>query len=366
MKDLQPATAPINLDEFEAEARQKLAKQAFDYYSSGAWDEITLQANQSEFRRIHLRPRVLVDVSMRHTDTTILGQPISMPIVVAPMAFQGMVHKDGELATARGAAAAGTIMSVSTMANHSIEEVAEVGDGALWFQLYVYKDREVSRNLIERAESAGYKALVLTVDSPLLGRRERDVRNRFQLPADLKIANFSQGNLIQFPHGVEDSGLSAYVAALSDTALTWKDLEWIASITKLPVVVKGILRGDDALRAVDSGAAGVIVSNHGGRQLDTAVASIRALPEIAAAVGPRSLVLMDGGIRRGTDVLKAIALGAKAVLLGRPVLWGLAVNGADGVQSVLETLHAEFDLAMALTGCTTLDAITPDLLAPER
>jgi 4-hydroxymandelate oxidase len=366
MKHPQTSATPINLNDIEVEARQKLPKEAFDYYSSGAWDEITLQANQAEFRQIYLRPRMLVDVSQRQSATTILGQPVSMPILVAPMAFQGMAHEDGELATARGATASGTIMTLSTLANRSIEEVAAAAAGALWFQLYVYKDREISRNLVERAEAAGYKALVLTVDSPLLGRRERDVRNRFQLPPGLKMGNFCNETLERFPQVVEDSGLFAYVAALYDTALTWKDLEWFVSITKLPVLVKGILRADDALRAVDSGAAGVIVSNHGGRQLDTAVATIRALPEVAAAVGSRSLVLMDGGVRRGTDVLKAIALGAKAVLLGRPVLWGLAVDGAQGVQSVLETLHTEFDLAMALSGCASLDAITPDLLAPER
>jgi 4-hydroxymandelate oxidase len=253
-------------------------------------------------------------------------------------------------------------MVVSTMGTYSMEEIAAVSSIPHWFQLYVYQDRAATRRMVETAEVGGYRALVLTVDLPLLGRREDDVRNGFHLPDGLVAKNLVNVQLghIRPTQGV--FGLANYAATLDRANLTWADVEWLRSITKLPMLLKGILRGDDAKRAVDHGAAGIIVSNHGGRQLDTAVAGMDALPEIVDAVHGAAEVLVDGGVRRGTDVLKALALGAKGVLLGRPVLWGLAVNGEAGVGQVLDLLLAEFHLAMALSGCNTVGEITGDLI----
>jgi 4-hydroxymandelate oxidase len=356
--------APINVAEYEEIASRALPKVAYDYFSSGAADELTVARNLSAFREISLRPHVLVDVSKRDLATTVVGTEVAMPIIVAPMAFQRMAHADGEGATARAATKMGTIMCVSTLATCSIEEVREASpEASLFFQLYVYKDKGITKDLVQRAEAAGYKALVLTVDSPMLGRRERDVRNLFQLPEGLKIANLVMDALKRFPQVPSESGLFAYIHDLYDASLTWKDLEWICSLSNLPLLVKGILRGDDALRAIECGAKGIVVSNHGGRQLDTAISTIEALPDVMHAVGGRAEVLVDGGIRRGTDILKALAMGARAVLIGRPVLWGLAADGEAGAAHVLEILRNELDLAMALSGCPTLSTITEDLLA---
>lgn len=352
----------VNLRELEALAKERLSPMAFDYYVSGACDEITLAENERAYDRIFLAPRMLVDVSRRDLSTEILGQHASMPILVAPTAFHRLAHPDGEKATARAAAAAGTIFTLSTLSTSSIEEVAATGNGTKWFQLYVYSDRGVTQSLVERAEKERYKAIVLTVDSPMLGRRERDVRNGFHLPADLCVANLMKAGFEQLPPKERESGLAAYIATLYNTALTWKDLEWLCSLTKLPVLVKGVLRPDDALRALEHGAAGIVVSNHGGRQLDTVPATVTVLPSIVEAVAGRADVLVDGGIRRGTDVLKALALGAKAVLVGRPVLWGLATDGEQGVLRVLEMLKAELDLALVLSGCPSVKEIPRDLI----
>lgn len=353
----------VNLHELEARAMEYMSGAAYDYYRSGANDEITLQDNLQAYSTIRLAPRMLVDVSTRDLSTTVLGQKISMPVLIAPTAFQRMAHPDGELATTKAAGRAGTVMTLSTLANTSIEDVASVARGPLWFQLYVYKDRGITASLVNRAEAAGFKAIVFTVDSPLLGRRERDVRNRFHLPDNLSVANLLRAGMHELPTDVPDSGLAAYIASLYDTALTWKDVDWLRGITKLPIVLKGILRADDAKRAVGSGVEGIIVSNHGGRQLDTVPATITALPRIVEAVsGSNVEVLVDGGVRRGTSVMKALALGARAVLLGRPVLWGLAVGGEQGVSAVLEIVRQELDLAMALSGCPNIASITPDLI----
>jgi 4-hydroxymandelate oxidase len=351
----------INLLDLEMKARELLPQTAYDYFASGANDEITLRENRVAYERIALLPRMLVDVSERHMGTTALGEPVSMPILVAATAFQGLAHPEGEVATVKAAGAAKTLMTVSTISTFSIEEVMAVATGPVWFQLYVFKDRVISASLVRRAEVAGCKAIVFTVDVPLLGRRERDVRNQFKLPDDVSVKNLPPG-LQEFPDGTAGSGLVPRIASLLDPALTWKDIEWLAGITNLPVLVKGILRSDDALLAVKHGASGVIVSNHGARQLDTTPATISVLPEIADAVGGRAEVYVDGGIRRGTDVLKAIACGARAVFIGRPVLWGLASGAEAGVRYVLEMLRQEFDLAMALSGCPTLSSITRDLI----
>jgi 4-hydroxymandelate oxidase len=360
----QPPDKPLNLFEYEAVARQRLPQVAYDYYASGANDEITLRANHAAYDEIALRYRVLVDVSKRDLRTSVLGRTISMPILVAPTAFQRMAHPEGEVATARAAGAAGTLMIVSTLSNCSVEEVAAAGSGPLWFQLYVYRDREATRELVARVEAAGFRALVLTVDAPVLGRRERDVRNRFRLPPGLSVENLSAAGLNELPSDVDDSGLAAYFASLLDPSLTWRDVDWLRSISRLPILVKGIVRGDDAALAMEHGMAGVVVSNHGGRQLDTAPPTIKVLPEVVQAVDGRGEVLVDGGIRRGTDVVKALALGAEAVLVGRPVLWGLAVDGQLGVERVLGLLRGELDTAMALCGCASISEIRGDLVRP--
>lgn len=353
----------INLLDFERAAQDRLSPMARDYYGSGAEDEVTLRDNRAAYERLRLRYRVLVDVAERDLSLSLFGQKASMPILIAPTAFQKMAHPDGEAATARAAGAAGTIMVLSTIATTSIEDVTEAATGPVWFQLYVYKDRGATLNLIRRAEAAGCSALVLTVDAPVWGRREPDIRNKFQLPEQLSVTNLTSDGKQSFPKAAEGSGLAAYIAEQFDPALTWKDLEWLRSITTLPILVKGIVRGDDASRAAACGVSGVVVSNHGGRQLDTAPATIDVLSEIAEAVDGRAEILVDGGVRRGTDVVKALALGARAVLIGRPVLWGLAVDGEAGVSQVLSLLRHEFDVAMALCGCRSLSAVTRDLIA---
>ena len=355
----------INLSELEMKARELLPQTAYDYYASGADDEITLRENRVAYERITLLPRLLVDVSERHMATTALGEPVSMPILVAPTAFQGLAHPEGEVATVKAAGAAKTLMTLSTLSTFSIEEVMAVATGPVWFQLYMFKDRAISVSLVKRAEVAGCKAIVLTIDVPVLGRRERDVRNQFKLPNDLSVKNLLPEGLQKSREGTTGSGLSPYTASLFDPALTWKDIEWLTGITKLPVLVKGILRSDDALLAVKHGASGVTVSNHGARQLDTTPATISVLPEIVDAVDGKVEVYVDGGIRRGTDVLKAIACGARAVFIGRPILWGLASAAEAGVRYVLEMVRQEFDLAMALSGCPMLSSITRDLIRPS-
>jgi 4-hydroxymandelate oxidase len=351
----------LNLAEIELAARERLTPLAYEYYVGGANDEVTIRENRSAFERLALRYHVLVDVTKRSTSTTVLGTRVDFPVLVAPTAFQRLACDDGEIATARAASASGTVMILSTASTCTIEDVGAVG-GAQWFQLYVYSDRGMTKALVERAEAAGMKAIVLTVDAPILGRRERDLRNRFHLPDGIRLANVPSSGSVPLPTGHGESGLANHFATGIDAGITWKDVEWLRSLTKLPVVIKGIVRGDDAARAVDHGAAGIVVSNHGGRQLDTAIASVRALPEVVDAVAGRAEVLLDGGVRRGTDVIKAIALGARAVLLGRPVVWGLAAGGESGARRVLELMRAEIDLAMALCGCPTVGDISRDLV----
>jgi 4-hydroxymandelate oxidase len=360
---MTPPIKPINLFEYQTLASQQLPPMARDYYASGSWDEITLRDNRAAFERYKLRPRMLVDVSQRDLSTTILGQSLSLPILIAPMAFQCLAHPEGEIATAKAARQLGSVMVLSTLATTSMEDVASVrSQTPQWFQLYVHRDRGITRALVERAHAAGFQALCLTVDAPVLGKREKDTHNQFVLPSDMELANFSRLTHLEIPYQPGESGLFAYFLEQLNPALTWSDFEWLQSLSPLPLVVKGILRGDDAIRAVEHGAQAVIVSNHGGRQLDGAIASIDALSEVVAAVGDQVDVLVDGGIRRGTDVLKALALGAKAVLLGRPVLWGLTLAGEAGVKHVLELLRDEFDLAMALSGCAKLQDIDSSLV----
>jgi 4-hydroxymandelate oxidase len=359
------ATAdPLNLSDFEALARERMEPAAFDYYAGGAGDEQTLAENRRAFSRIVFRPRVLVDVASVQLDTSVLGVPVSFPVMLAPTAFNRLGHADGERAVARAAGSAGTVMVVSTMASATLEEVAQAATGPLWFQFYVYRDRDITRDFVRRAEASGYRALVLTVDCPRLGRRERDARNRFTLPSGIGVRNLEAAG--HDPRWHESSGSLEQAHHLLDPSVTWEALDWLRSITSLPILLKGILNADDAEHAIEAGMGGVIVSNHGGRQLDGTLATIDALPEIAERVGGRIPLLLDGGVRRGTDVLKALALGARAVLIGRPYLWGLAAAGEAGVSRVLEILRAELELAMALAGCPTLDAVSRTLVVDSR
>jgi 4-hydroxymandelate oxidase len=342
---------PITVADFESLARERMAALpgAWDYYAGGAGDERSLADNRAAWDRLRLRPRVLVDVSSRDLSTTAFGVALAHPIVVSPTASHDLAHPQGERETARGAAAAGALMTLSTIASAPMEEVAAAAPGApRWFQLYAPSDRAACRALIDRAVATGYSAIALTVDLPYPGRRERDLRNRFAVGLGA--------------HLPADQPVDAATGLVLTPTMDWDNLAWLRSVCPLPLVVKGVLRADDALRAVEAGCDGVWVSNHGGRQLDTAVAGADALPEIAAAVGDRALLVVDGGVRRGTDVLKGLALGADLVAAGRPALWGLAADGAAGVQRVLEILRDELSLAMALAGCRSIGDITPDLV----
>ncbi|KAJ0102373.1 (S)-2-hydroxy-acid oxidase GLO1 [Pistacia vera] len=353
-----------NVSEFEAIAKQKLPKMVFDYYASGAEDQWTLRENRYAFSRILFRPRILIDVSKIDMTTTVLGFKISMPIMIAPTAMQKMAHPEGEYATARAASAAGTIMTLSSWATSSVEEVASTGPGIRFFQLYVYKDRNVVAQLVRRAERAGFKAIALTVDTPRLGRREADIKNRFTLPPFLTLKNFEGLDLGKM-NEADDSGLASYVAGQIDRTLSWKDIKWLQTITKLPILVKGVLTAEDARLSIQAGAAGIIVSNHGARQLDYVPATIMALEEVVKASQGRVPVFLDGGVRRGTDVFKALALGASGIFIGRPVVFSLAAEGEAGVRKALQMLHDEFELTMALSGCRSLKEITRDHIVTD-
>ncbi|XP_032998733.1 hydroxyacid oxidase 1 [Lacerta agilis] len=356
---------PICIADFEEHAKKFLRKSVYDYYKSGADDQQTLAENVSAFSRLRLYPRMLRNVSAVDLSTSILGQKLSMPICVAATAMQCMAHVDGEIATARACRSMGTGMMLSSWSTTSIEEVAQEAPKAIrWLQLYIYKDREVTRSLVKRAEKAGYKGIFVTVDTPFLGKRLDDVRNKFQLPPNLRMKNFETNDLAfssETGYG-ENSGLSVYVAEAIDPSINWEDMKWLRGLTSLPIVAKGILRADDAREAVKHGVNGILVSNHGARQLDGVPATVEVLPEIIEAVEGKVEVFLDGGVRKGTDVLKALALGARAVFVGRPVIWGLAYKGEEGVKEVLKILKEEFQLAMALSGCQNVEAIDRTLV----
>lgn len=353
----------LNLHDFEREAKARLPRMVYDYYAGGANDELLLRASRTAWESVEIRYRVLRDVSQRTLGVHLLGQSFDWPVLVAPMAFQQLATPDGEVATARATAASGTGMVLSTLSNRTIEAVTTAASGPVWFQLYIYRDRGVTTDLVQRAERAGCRALILTADTPMLGRRERDLLNGFHVPADFPVPNL--GVDMRGALGTQTdaaSALASFIQTHWDASIAWRDVEWLRSITSLPILVKGIVRGDDARLALAHGAAGVIVSNHGGRQLDTAVPTARALPEVADAMAGAGTLLVDGGIRRGTDVLKALAMGAHAVLLGRPLLWGLATAGESGAHQVLRLLRDEVDLAFALAGVRSPAEATRDLL----
>lgn len=348
----------MDADALEAAARAGLDPMAYDYFAGGADDEQTLGEATTAWRRHRLRPHVLRDVGGVTTRTRLLDREVAAPLGVAPMSFQMLAHEEGERGTVAAAAALDLPVAVSTFATVALEELASLAPGGTrWFQLYVHRDRELTLELVRRAEAADYHALVLTVDVPVQGRRRRDEANRFRLPPGIGAANLTGPTA-----DADGSALAAYAARQFDPGLTVADVEWLCDRTSLPVLVKGVLRGDDATAVVDAGAAAVGVSTHGGRQLDTAIASCDALPEVAAAVDGRAQVLVDGGIRRGTDVVKALALGADGVLVGRPVLWGLATGGQAGVTRVLDQLVEETERALALCGTPSPGEVDADLL----
>jgi 4-hydroxymandelate oxidase len=365
----------LNVNDYARAARQKLRQDIFDYYEGGALDEITLRENTAGWERLQLYYHVLAGVKDRQLSTTVLGQKISMPIVLAPTAFHKLACAEGEMAAARAAKSAGTLFILSSLSNTAMEAVLSEAGSPRWFQLYIYKDRGVTAELVKRAEAAGAEAIVLTVDAPGLGTRERDARNRFTLPDGLRVENLAplgKGTLPSAEGGtgsnvtlaeVKGSGLAAYVRDNFKSDLSFDDLDWLCGCTRLPIIVKGVCRTDDARHVANHGAKAIVVSNHGGRQLDTAPPTCEVLPQIADAVGEQCEIYVDGGIRRGSDVLKAIALGARAVLIGRPVLWGLTVAGEQGALNVLEILRRELDEAMLLCGCTMLTDINRSLLS---
>jgi len=355
------AAEPVCVAEFEPLARERISHMAWEYVSGGAGDEITLRWNQEALEKIRLRPRVLVDVSKLDTRVELFGQELPFPILLAPVAYHRLIHSEGEIATARGAGAAGATMIVSTLATTAIEEIAAAATRPLWFQLYVPPDRGFTRELVQRAEAAGCRALCVTVDTPVLGARNREARLKFALPPGMACPHFEglQVAAMAVSHRPREGEI--YTALLS-AKLSWKDVSWLQSFTKVPLILKGILDPDDASRAVQEGVSGLIVSNHGARNLDTVPATADALPRVVEKVAGRVPVLMDGGIRRGTDVLKALALGASAVLIGRPYLYGLGAAGSDGVTRVINILRAEFEMAMALTGRPTIASIDRSVL----
>jgi isopentenyl diphosphate isomerase/L-lactate dehydrogenase-like FMN-dependent dehydrogenase len=352
---------PVNVPEYEALAEACCEPGYWGYVVGGAGDEVTLRDNQEAFRRRVLRPRMLVDVSEVSAGTTVLGTEISMPLMVAPTSLQRIAHPDGEQALARAAAEAGTVYTLSSLGSVRPAELAgALGDDApRWFQLYWSGDRGFTADLVAEAAEAGYVALVLTVDLPKAGPRERDLRSGFRLPMDIPMPNLPR-TLV----GSQD--FHATLGEIVDRSLSWRDLEWLRDRCGLPLVVKGILTAEDATLACEHGCAGIVVSNHGGRQLDGVAATLDALPEVVEAVGGRAEVYLDGGVRRGTDVAKALALGARAALIGRPALWGLAADGEEGARHVLELFRAEIELALLLLGCPTPAHVGPEHVRSHR
>ncbi len=353
----------VALADYEPLAQERMSESSWAWLSGGGADELTLQDNLAAFRRLRLQSRVLADLKGGHTRLDLLGQTLDYPILLAPVAYHRLAHPDGEIATVTGASALKAGMVVSTQASTSLEDIARAAATPLWFQLYIQPDRAFTQELVQRAEAAGYGALVLTVDAPVNGLRNREQRAGFVLPPGVEAVNL-RGMGTQAPRVAVPGESPIFGSQFMAGAPGWEDVAWLRSITRLPVLLKGVLSPRDAMQAVELGVAGLVVSNHGGRTLDSLPASIDALPAIAAAVGDRLPILLDGGIRRGTDVLKALALGATAVMVGRPYMHGLAAAGAVGVAHVLHILRTELEVAMALTGCTTLADIRRDVLFP--
>jgi 4-hydroxymandelate oxidase len=345
--------------DFEPLAKARLTKMAYDYVASGVANEVTLRSNVEAWDRARLRPRIMRDVSRIEINVELLGRKLPHPILLAPTAFHGLYHPEGELETVRGAAASGSILVASSFANKTVEDMARAARVMMWFQLYVQRDRGITRSLVHRAEAAGCKALCLTVDLPVRGYRDRDIRNRFALPQGLHRANIPESGTFMPPAD------SIYTPAL-EPSLSWKDVEWIRGLTTLPVLLKGIMTPEDADAAIQAGASGLIVSNHGGRTVDTVPSTAEVISDVAARIGSRIPCLVDGGIRRGTDVLKALAWGANAVLIGRPYVYALAVSGSAGIARAIAILTTELKMAMAFTGKTSLTEIDGSVIWSPR
>ena len=351
---------PVCVADFRALAQTKLPRPTFDFIETGSADQVTLRENTAAFQRLKLLPPVLSGVAATDLSTTVLGQKITMPILLAPVAAQRMYHPQGALAAARAAATMGTVFGVSSSAANSIEEIAAAATGPKWYQLYVPKDRGVARRLVERAEQAGFQAIVVTVD---LGEwKDADRRNRFTLPREMLLKHLRDVGFPEVRDTMSDAELIAFNSSAWDLTFSWEFFDWLRGVTKLPLVMKGILRPEDALRAVEAGLDGIVVSNHGGRRLDTVPATIEMLPDVVDVIGGRAEVFLDGGIRRGTDVLKALALGARAVLIGRPYAWALAADGEAGVQRVLELLRDELQNALVACGCPSVREVPTTLV----
>ncbi len=346
----------LNTHDFEREAQKKLPSAIYDYIAAGAYDEETLRHNREVFKKYRIIPRVLRGCTKTKTNITLLNHTFPYPLFVAPSAFHRLAHPLGELATLLALNKLKLGMTLSTMSSVALEEVAAEACTPLWFQLYIHKDRVLTKDLIQRAEQAGFKALVLTVDVPIMGKREKDIRNQFRLPASIETKNFPEGyfNSTQQQSG---SSIKNHTDTLFDANLTWDDIGWMQSQTTLPIVLKGIMRADDAVLALEYGAAGIIVSNHGGRQLDSMPATLEVLPDISDAIQQKLPILIDGGFRRGTDIFKALALGADGIMIGRPVLWALAADGARGVQTLLQIYQDELKETMLLCGCSSIEEI---------
>ncbi len=348
---------PINLYDYEARAKQVLPHNVWDFVDAGAMDETTTRRNRSAFEQLTLRPRFLRDIDHRDISTTVLGQEISLPVMISPAGMHGVVHPDAEVATAKGAGMSDTLMMLSTSSNYSMEEVAEAATGPLWFQLY-HRGYEYTEMLVHRAEEAGFKAICMTVDTPVASPKEKDLRNQYE--RRLELGNFRGMERERSEiSGTDDTPSWAVSRA---TPLTWKELEWLRGLTSLPLVLKGIRTAEDAHIAVENGVEGILVSTHGGRQLDMTMGAIEMVPEVVEAAKGRAEVYVDSGVRRGSDVVKALALGARAVAIGRPLYWGLAVDGADGVHGVLELLREEVDRCLAYCGQTNIRELEPGLI----
>ena len=356
-----PPAEAVTVEDFRALAKVKLPRVAFDYITTGSADEITLRENVAAFRRLKLLPPLLTGVSQVDLSITVFKQRVSLPVLLAPVAGQRMYHPQGALAVARAAAAAGTVFGVSSNSFHSAEEIAAAAPGPKWFQLYAARDRQVNRRLVERVERAGYQALVVTVD--LGDWMDANRRNHFAVPRDMLIKHLRDFGFEQVSDRMTDAELAAFNGRAFEPSLSWQFFVWLRTVTRLPLLIKGVLRADDAKKAVAIGLDGIIVSNHGGRRLDGVPASIDVLPSVVEAVGGRAEVYVDGGVRRGTDVLKALALGAKAVLIGRPYAWALAADGERGVRTVLEMFRQELLNAMLATGCARVRDVRRSLLA---
>ncbi|HLW99870.1 MAG TPA: alpha-hydroxy acid oxidase [Candidatus Acidoferrales bacterium] len=354
------------LTDFEAAAKEKIPHMAWEFFNGAVADEITMRWNREAYQRIRLKPRILVDVSKLDTRVTMFGQEHPFPIILAPTAYHKLAHPEGELATARGAGAADATMVISSMATTSVEDIAKVAKSPLWFQLYFQADRGFTKDLVQRAEAAGCLAICLTVDTPVVGARNREERVRFKLPSNLELPNLRglkvNGTDMEKNAGGHGAAPGSIYSPVMDSAMTWRDMDWLISTAKVPVLFKGVLNPDDADHAVKAGVAGIMVSNHGARNLDTVPATVDALPLVAEKVAGRVPVIVDGGVRRGTDVLKALALGANAVMIGRPYLYALGVAGEDGVTAVVNILRKEFEMAMALTGRPSIASIDRTVL----